>query len=408
LAVAGAGLGGLAAAALLARQNKKTILVDPAEAPGGALASVRKEGFVFTTGPNLSFGLERGGPLQALCSDLGISQSATVLSPCYQVVLPDRRVSVFQETGETLEDLRREFPREIDAIARFYRDVRKMAERTAKNRMSSFLARHRKAGAFLRSYRFSRELSAFFDVPSLCFFQQPAGELSLSVLITLFDTSPLSVQGGFLHLGEQLLSSILKNRGEIRHGEPRADVSRRNGQAGGLTLSSGETLESAAVLLNVPSVPDRTTVFFGVREEVVPLGMSQEILCLPDLARPELLFTLSVSAQDNEAAAPRGMRAMSASFPFLPQGREPVDQLKNLVARVVPFLDQFLVTVEEYRPGARGYAPPSHTASKPLRDALGESLLNKTSVKGLYVLPDDARSPLRAVCAARTLTEQLA
>jgi hypothetical protein len=407
LAVAGAGLGGLAAAALLARQNKRTVLVDPADTAGGALASVRKEGFVFSTGPNLSFGFERGGPLQALCSDLGISPSATVLSPCYQVLLPGRRVSVFRETWETIEELRREFPREIDAIARFYRDLRKMAERAAKSRVSSFLTRHRSAGTFLRSHRFSRDLTAFFDIPSLCFFQQPAEELPLFLLITLFDTAPLSVRGGFIRLTEQLVSVILKNGGEIRHGEPRADVSRRNGQASGLSLSSGSILESAAVLVNAPSSTSGTTVFLGVREEVIPLGMSQEVLCLPDPAHPEMLFTLSVSAPDHEAAAPRGMRAVAAAFPFLPKGAAPVDTLVKVVAGVIPFLDRFLVTVEEHAPVQAAERLPSQGAHKPLRDALGVSLLSRTSVKNLYVLPDDSRSPLRTACAARRLAEQL-
>ena len=66
LAVVGAGLGGLAATALLSRKNKKAIVLEPGNAVGGALRTFEKGGFVFTTGPALSFGFERGGAIQDL------------------------------------------------------------------------------------------------------------------------------------------------------------------------------------------------------------------------------------------------------------------------------------------------------------------------------------------------------
>lgn len=407
LAVAGSGIGGLAAAALLTRRNKKAVLVEPADTAGGALAPVRKEGFFFSAGPTLSFGFERGGALQGLCSDLGIPQSATVLSPCYQVALPDRRVGVYQESGETLEELRREFPREIDAIARFYRDLRKTGERIARNRLSAFRARRRKAGAFLQAYRFGRELKTFLDIPSLCFFQRPAAELSLASLVTLFDTAPLHLHGGFQHLSEQLLSSVLKNGGEIRYGEARFDVSLSYGQAHGTARPAGASSEASAILINTLLTPACATLFLGVREEVIPLGMSQEVLCLPDYGRPDLLFTLSVSAPDSDTSAPRGMRAVTAAFPLLSPAKERRETLMGLISGVIPFLDRFLTTAEEHRQGPASFSLPPHAPAKRFRDAQGISLLAKTSVRNLYVLPDDPRSPLRAVSAAQTLADRL-
>ena len=51
--VIGAGMGGLAAAARLAAQRHQVTVVERSTAPGGKLASYRRDGFVFDTGPSL-------------------------------------------------------------------------------------------------------------------------------------------------------------------------------------------------------------------------------------------------------------------------------------------------------------------------------------------------------------------
>ncbi len=244
LAVAGAGLGGLAAAALMARQGRRTVLIEPADTAGGALASIRKRGFLFSPGLNLSFGLERGGILQRFCSDLGIHQNAAVLSPGYQVVLPDRRISVFRETGETLEELAREFPGEIDSVRMFYRDLRRVSEQTAQSRFASFRARHRNAGDFLKQYRFSADIMTFLDVQSICFFQCRVTALSLLSLMTLLDTGPLSMQGGFSQLIEQVLSVYLQSGGEIRYGTRAAGILQKGDHAAGIGLPDGQQINA--------------------------------------------------------------------------------------------------------------------------------------------------------------------
>ncbi len=407
LAVAGAGLGGLAAAALLARQNRKTVIVEQADLSGGSLVPARKEGFLFSPGPMISFGFERGGALQGLQSVLGISQSGTVLSPCYQVALPDHRISVFQEMGETLEELRREFPGEIDALARLYRDVRKAGVRIVRNRFSAFRACHRRSGAFLNAYRFGRDVRSFFDIQALCFFQRPAHELPFASLVTLLDGAPLHAHGGFYHLTELLLSSLLKNGGEVLYGEPQADVVQRKGRAQGLSLSSGTVLEAAVVLINRTPIPPCTTIFLGVREEVMPLGMAQEVLCLPYHEHPDLLFTLSVNSPEHEHAAPPGMRSITVTFPLLPQGKEPIEKLIPVITGIMPFLDRFLVVTEQHLPKRQAGGGRSPAPVKSSRGARGGSLLIKTSIRNCYEIPDDARAPHRAVIAAQKLAQQL-
>lgn len=405
LVVVGAGLGGLAASALLSRKNKKAIVVEPGEAVGGALGTFEKNGFVFTTSPALSFGFERGGAFQALYETLGIPHSASVLSPCYQVALPDRRIAVYAEVSETQEELRREFPQEIDAIGAFYRDLRIETLRSG-NRVVAYLLKRRKAGTFIRKYRFSPELMAFFDIQSLVFLQQHVTDISLASLMLLFDTVPLAIQGGIKRLLDQMLDVILKNGGEVRYNMPFPEIVFRDGQAIGIKTPR-DLAEADTILLNTGKQPKGFELFMGIRDEVVPVSMSQIVLCLPDYAQPNQFFTLSLSTQDDISAAPKGMRALTASFPATEHTLNGNNELIQQIGNLVPFLKKFLIFCEAYTPASRSYAVPEGITFRPVRTSDDQPVLSRSSQGNIYLLEDGRGTPLQAINAAQRLIERL-
>ena len=407
LAIAGAGLGGLATAALLTRQKKRTVLVESGDLAGGSLASVRRDGFLFLPGKTLSFGFERGGLMQRFCSDLGIHQNTAILSPCYQVLLPDRRISIYQETGETLEELSREFPGEIDILRSFYRDIRNISERVGKSRITAFRTRRKNAGAYLAHYRFSKELLALFDVQSRCFYRCSVNELSLQSLITLVDTSPLSVPGGFNQLVEQVLSVYLQNNGEIRYGARNVDIITKGTKIEGITLEKGDLLDADTILINNPPIQGEETVFLGIREDVVPLGMAQEVLCLPDYARPELLFTLTISQRDQETSAPRGTRALTASFPMLPRNTLPLKALLEIISGTVPFLERFILHAEEQAGTPAVIAIPEQSLKSSAGVHACGAYFQSKRLKNLFLIDDSPHSPYCVVNAARRFVERV-
>jgi phytoene dehydrogenase-like protein len=406
LVVVGAGLGGLAATALLSKKNKKAIVVEPGEVVGGALRTLEKDGFVFTTGPALSFGFERGGAFQELYETLGIPHSASVLSPCYQVALPDRRITVYAEVSETQEELRREFPQEIDAIGAFYHDLRTETLRSSKNRVAAYLSKRRKAGTFIRKYRFSPELMAFFDIQSLVFFHQHVADISLASLILLFDTAPLAMQGGLKKLLDQMLDVILKNGGEVRYCMPFPEIVFRNGRAIGLKTPQ-DLAEADTILLNTEQQQHGSALFIGIRDEVVPVGMSQVVLCLPDYAQPSQFFTLSLSPKDDISTAPKGMRALTASFPDGQHTLHGNNALIQQVGKLIPFLRELLIFCEEYAPASRSYTVPEGVTFKPVRTSDGQPMLSRSSQKNIYLLADGWGAPLQTIRAAQRLVERL-
>lgn len=399
LVVVGAGLGGLAAASLGSRLNKKTLVLEPGKAVGGALASLEKDHFVFYPGPLLSFGFERGETLQQLNETLGISQDTSLRSPCYQVALPDRRITVYAEQAETLEELRREFPNEIDKIEKFYRDLHRQSLRNSKSRFSAFLANTTSARGFISSYGFSREFTAFLDVQSLYFFNCRAADLRQLSLIQLCDSAPLTLPRGFSLIAGQMLDVVLKNGGDIRYNVSFQDISLKKNKL----YISEEIIETGTVLINPESGPPMPFTCCGLREEVVPVGMLNDVLCVTDYAHPENFVSLSLSTKGDQAAAPPGMRTLIASSRSF--SHQSLDERVHQMKMIIPFLTEFLLFAHDNVPMTRTFVMPNDISMKKVKKSDGQTLLSRDARKGIYMLVDRVDAPVLSVSAAQRFME---
>ena len=407
VAVIGAGLGGLAAAALLSGRKKKMIVLDPRGSLNQALGVFEKEGFFFTSTPTLSYGFQRGEVINEFSANLGITHDISVNSPCYQVALPDRRITIFAEQGDTLEELEREFPREVSRIQRFYRDLHTIALRNARNRLSAYVSKHRKAAGFINKYGFSRELIAFLDIQALWFFQKPAAELSLLSLITLCDTPPTHLHGGFKKFADQMYGIILQQGGEVRYGEHAQGLELREGHVIGVRTGQSSLVEAGTILLNTVPPQHMLRLFIGLRDEVVPVSMCQEVLFLPDYTMPRDFIALSLSARDDISSAPEGMRALTASFRS--EKTPPNDAAASLksIGRLIPFLQDFLMFAE------RGMGQDSEIvlpAEVSFRQSGAEdefSMIFRSSKKNVYRLNDSPMAPLQVISAVQQFVKKM-
>jgi hypothetical protein len=396
VAVVGAGLGGLAAAALLSGKKKKIIVIEPGESYNAAVGAYVRDGYRFCASPSLSYGFEPGGAFNTLASNLGIVQEGSIQSPCYQVVLPDHRITVLADQGETLEELRREFPKEVDALGKFYRSLHRLAEQMAKSRLSAYVTKHRTAASFLGRYRFSRELMFFFDIQALYFFQRPVAELSLVDLIRLCDTPPRSLEGGLKKLADQLNNTILQQGGKILYDQSNNEFVSRGNRIVGIKTKQ-DVIEADTVLVNMTQRYDSKTIFIGLHDTVIPVGMCQEVLYLPDYQSPRDYFALSLSAHDDMISAPQGMRALSLSFRSEQGSAVDKQALIDQLNRLIPFLNDYLVFSDEHRIGDEGIELPQGVTLKPLRSGAGTSLLSRGSKKNLYLVVIAKTAPLQVM-----------
>jgi hypothetical protein len=403
LTVLGAGIGGLAAAALLARQGKSVVVFAPGNEVGGAFVPARTEGYQFPLGPTLTFGTELTGTLQKLYAELGITHGDRRRSSSYQIALPDRRLTVYPEKTGTLEELRREYPHEIDGITKFFHLVDKLAVRSSKSRLSSFLSQHRRSRALLARYRFSPELLSYFDIQSRYFFGQSVHDLPINKLVSMISTAPQYEPQGFKKIADLLLEVILKHNGVVRFSEPFPQLIPQKGNRVGLSTAGGLT-ESGAVLLNTRGRVSDSFDFIGIQDQGVPVGMRHDVICLPDYARPGDLFSLALSRHGDENAAPRGKRALTVWFPFrAPEQDQPKEQIEP-IREIIPFFDRFNDGVHAQRPDSTQYATPSTMLG---REESPLIRLERGAAKNVYFIRDDAGQPVQAVAAAQRMAEIL-
>ena len=120
--VIGAGIGGLTAAALLAKQGFQVTVVEANPYPGGSAATFLHKGYRFEAGATVAGGFHAGGPLDQLGDMLGLRFDARPHDPAWMVRLPDREFALWQDG----RDLRRLFPQSDG----FWREQQEIADLT--------------------------------------------------------------------------------------------------------------------------------------------------------------------------------------------------------------------------------------------------------------------------------------
>ena len=109
----GAGIGGLTAAALLARRGYSVQVFDQAIVPGGCASTFQRRGFTFDVGATQVAGLEPGGIHDRIFAELGIeAPAATACDPACAVFLPGETepINVWRDPQRWQAERQRQFP----------------------------------------------------------------------------------------------------------------------------------------------------------------------------------------------------------------------------------------------------------------------------------------------------------
>ncbi len=383
VAIIGAGLAGLAAGALLAHAGKRVVLADAEQAAGGILAGHEEAGLLFNAGLPVVFGLGTGG-VARLRKTLGLSEEPRLLPASYQVALPDRRVTVLPEREATLEELRREFPRDIDSLASLFREMQDLARAIENRKITSAFVRWRSAAGVLRKRRFSAQCIAYFDVQARSFFGRTIEELPLREFVELIDSRPAVLEGGIPELVCELREAFERRGGELLLGEPWPVIATPTKRLKEVQFST-PSLEARSFLVNLPEANQGPVLFLETDAEVIPVGMQDAVLCLPDYAKPQALTVITLDQDRRTSAGEKGSRALTASFSggSAPQDHE--SALRSL-QNIMPFLDQFTV-----RSMVRG-DEDRKTWGAALQDAWvpyrRTAMRINRSVRNVYAVPD--------------------
>ena len=111
--VIGAGIGGLTAAALLAKRGYEVIVYDLAIVAGGCASTFKRRGFTFDVGATQVAGLESGGIHDRIFRELEIEiPTATDCDPACAVFLPNERepINVWRDRPKWKAERQKQFP----------------------------------------------------------------------------------------------------------------------------------------------------------------------------------------------------------------------------------------------------------------------------------------------------------
>lgn len=118
--IAGAGIGGLTCAALLAKRGYRVAVFEHQQHVGGYCSSFTRKGFTFNTGVQDISGLGEHGSIHVLLSELGLSRAELFARNSTRFLFKGQTIDLPPDLNELIVLLSRMFPAEGENLTRFF------------------------------------------------------------------------------------------------------------------------------------------------------------------------------------------------------------------------------------------------------------------------------------------------
>ena len=426
--VLGAGLSGLLAAALLARRGRHVLVLEEDIKPGSLSHQIPRGKYTFLDGPFLFLGFEREGIYDRIFMELGLSLTSLKRegklfrksSPPFQLILPGHRLNIFEDEGNLIDELSREFPSKRSQIGAFIETVgagygllrpmiisRRRRLRTIKDYiyhiqgsikegMKTRLLQRRMAKKIIEEFNLDQELQRGIELILSLFTGKPfetATELDLLFLFGLMRREIIGMNGGIPQLAELLIGVIRKFHGDVifSHIATELVIQRKNV----IEIRTPKDIIKVPghCIVNIPvsrlpgmgSKREILAFHYGIPSAKIPSPMMNTLLVGWSLHVPgttENGFFITLSGQDEKWAAPEGQRSLRVIVgvdgrTLLDEGQ--VNAIRQMVEKqireLIPFSNQSLLFL-----GTRTFP----VSTSPRLAALDDGLINRARIKGWY------------------------
>lgn len=303
--IIGAGLGGLSAAAHLAKAGKAVLVLEQGEGPGGYAHGVQRGPYYFDFSLHSMDGVGPGGWAYAALHSLGVLDQVHFerLDPYYVARFPGREITAHADPHAYEAELIRQFPAEADGIRALFdellaifRETQRMRIDGQSERASSVDELPRRFPNLIRSIResWAELLERHLRDPELkaavstlwTYCGLPPSRLSATALALVWGSAhhygAYYPRGGSMALNRALEQVIRASGGEVRYGQRVAKVLVTVGLATGVLTEQGHEASARAIISNAsaPSTliklvgPEHLPAGYLTRVEVTPSSLS--------------------------------------------------------------------------------------------------------------------------------------
>ena len=268
--VIGAGLGGLSAAALLARQGWRVLVLEQSGRVGGYCAAYPSPSGRFRVERTLQYLMlcEDGGWVDAALRELGVREALDFkpLDPFMRVIGPAYDVTITSDPAQVEDTLALQFPSDAPVVRRVLRDASVFRRFRPPSEPSDLMSTSKKAmmlwrmspavPALLRYARLTvREGVAMFRDPSLralifSLVPRPNASFLATLYMLSLNRAYLPRSGGAGALVNALLSALLQSGGEVLLGARAVKILVSGGKASAVRLSDGREFAARVVVSN--------------------------------------------------------------------------------------------------------------------------------------------------------------
>ena len=341
--IVGSGLGGLTAAALLARAGRRVLVVERHDRPGGYAHAFRRRRYRFDSAVHLIGGcepvpFEEGGLLHRLLAGLGVRSLCDFVrvDPCYRVEWPGLTLDAPCGLERFIEAHVELFPREEKGIRGFVQDCLAVrgeasrAEHSARGPLAApshfpLLLRYRRAVLSEVLEEHVADPAARSALAALWpYLGLPPSRVSFlyfaAMLMSYVADGAYACRGTFQSLAESLVAALERCGGELVLRSPVRRICVDAGRVSGVILENGQRVAAPLVVSNadVRQTVDELVgaehfpARFRRRVDAATLSPSAFVVYAAtslDLADAELAYeTFLYPGPNHEAACASGIR----------------------------------------------------------------------------------------------------
>lgn len=319
--VIGAGIGGLTAAALLARRGYRVMAFDQAYVPGGCASTFKRRGFTFDVGATQVAGLEPGGIHHQIFSELDLPlPAATPCDPACAVYLPGESapVSIWRDAEAWQAERQRQFPgsepfwqllntlfaaswrfqgREPVLPPRSPWDLWQLVSAVRPDTLITVPFTFSTVGQLLKAFRLhqDRRLKTFLDLQLKLYSQVGADETALLYAATALGVSQapqglFHLEGSMQVLSDRLVAALERDQGKLLMRHTVEHIHLENGRATGVTVrnqKTGKTWTEAADVVVANATVQNLVSLLG---DQAPQGYRRRVAQLPEASGAFVIY----------------------------------------------------------------------------------------------------------------------